>query len=182
MAIRACHCLRGCCCDKAPSNHWLITLASSTSHIWPIKQTAALRSIKAASPPQLRRHWRGEKGREGTYCASFFLGLICALLQIQLGKVEEKGNAGDVCDMTPSKLIIRNKMKDYRVIAEAAEDRCVINRHQKQHRRGCEFDCVCGLSGEARKTKLCRGLLMILTYSKLCFCGQRGSGLHLAVV
>ncbi len=59
--------------------------------------------------------------------------------------------------MTASKLIIRNEMKDYRLIREflrEAAGKCVIDGHQKQHHQGCEFVCVCGLLEETRKTKL----------------------------
>lgn len=52
------------------------------------------------------------------------------------------------------KLIIRNKMKDYRAITDfsrEAADGCVINGHQKQQHQGRELVCVCGLSDETRK-------------------------------
>lgn len=108
-----------CSCDKAPSNHWLITPASSTAHIWPIKQTAALRRIKEA----WNLDWGGADGRngEGVCHAWHFLGIICTLLHIHVGTCGKTGTRGDVHDQsnTPSRA----------EILQAAADRCVREGH-----------------------------------------------------
>lgn len=60
--------------------------------------------------------------------------------------------------MTASKLIMRNKMKDCRLITEFlgdAAEGCVIDGHQEQHHQGCEFVCVSYQKKQERQNPKC---------------------------